>query len=137
MIEGSCLCGAVRYEVEGRTSAIWLCHCTKCQRSTGSAFHASAICPASRFRWLSGEERIREYVDTPNYVKHFCDTCGSPVPSIMPGGEVVFLHAGSLRYESPPPLSHHIFGEDRAPWFEIPEGEEQYPRHKPGTVDRE
>ncbi len=138
MIEGSCLCGAVRYTIEGRTSPVWICHCTKCQRNTGSAFHASAICRASQFSWTNGEDSIREYADTPDYVKHFCTTCGSPVPSIMEGGELIFLHAGSLVFDDEAPLiQFHIFCEDKAPWLEIAGDAEQWPRHKPGTVDRD
>ena len=76
MTTGQCLCGDVKYAIEGKISSIWLCHCSKCRRGTGSAFHASAICGADKFAWLAGEDGIREFESTPTYVTRFCGRCG-------------------------------------------------------------
>ena len=131
MISGSCLCGQVRYEVEGKISPIWLCHCSKCRRRTGSAFHASAFCGADKFSWSGGEDSIREYEDTPAYVTHFCGKCGSPVPHQMRGTELVFLHVGALDGDPERTIDHHIFTGSKAPWFEICDAKPQFEEHKP------
>ena len=127
MISGSCLCGQVRYEIEGKISPIWLCHCSKCRRRTGSAFHASAICGADNFHWRAGEELTREYEDTPDYISRFCGRCGSPVPQQLRGTDLVFLHVGALDGDPEREVVHHIFTGSKAPWYEISDDLPQFP----------
>jgi hypothetical protein len=121
----------VRYEIEGKISPIWLCHCSKCRRSTGSAFHSSAICRPEQFRWLAGEEGIREYEDSPGYRTRFCGRCGSPVPSALNDRGVIFLHAGGLDGDVGRKVVHHIFVGSKAPWFEISDALPQFDEHAP------
>jgi hypothetical protein len=128
-VTGSCLCGKVAYEIDGHTSKIWLCHCSKCRKSTGSAFHSSAICRAEQFRWIRGEEEISEYRDTPGYVVRFCGNCGSPVPSYLSEYDAVFLHVGALDGDVKADLNHHIFVGSKAPWFEILDALPKYDEH--------
>jgi hypothetical protein len=131
MITGSCLCGDVAYEIDGGISPIWLCHCTKCRRSTGSAFHASTVTKPENFRWLKGEAGIREYADTPDYKLSFCGRCGSPVPSVLEKYGMMFLHAGGLEGDPGREVVHHIFVGSKAPWYEITDPHPQYDEHKP------
>lgn len=131
MIRGRCLCGDVEYEIDGPISRIWLCHCAKCRRSNGSAFQSAAMCSAGIFRFVSGEDGIREYEDTPSYVKRFCGRCGSPVPQQLRGTEMVFLHVGGLEGDPQQRVDHHIFTGSKAPWFEITDDLPQYEEHKP------
>ncbi len=130
MITGQCLCGDVRYEIEGKISPIWLCHCGKCRRSSGSAFHASAVVRPEQFHWVSGEQAIREYVDTPGYKTRFCGRCGSPVPAYLESHGLVFLHAGALDEDTGRRVVHHIFVGSKAPWFEITDDLPRYDEHK-------
>jgi len=131
MVSGKCLCGAVRYEIDGGISPIWLCHCSKCRRATGSAFHASAVCRPDQFRWLQGEDAIAEYADTPRYTTRFCRICGSPVPSFLADFDLMFLHAGGLDDDCGREIVHHIFVGSKAPWYEIRDECPQYQGHKP------
>jgi hypothetical protein len=131
MVSGQCLCGDVKYKIEGKISPIWLCHCSKCRRSTGSAFHASAICPAENFTWQCGEEGIREYESTPTYLIRFCGRCGTPVPQQLRGTELVFLHVGALDDVGERRVDHHIFTGSKASWFEITDDKPQFDEHKP------
>jgi hypothetical protein len=135
MTKGACLCGDVSYEIEGKISPIWLCHCSKCRRSTGSAFHASAICGVDKFRFLGGEEQIREYQDSPGYNTRFCGRCGSPVPQQLRGTELVYLHVGALEGDPERTVHHHIFTASKAPWFEITDECPQFEDHKPNEGD--
>jgi len=134
MTTGRCLCGDVQYEIEGKISPIWLCHCSKCRRSNGSAFHASAVVRPDRFRWVSGEEGIREYEDTPRYKTRFCGRCGSPVPSYLESYDLVFVHAGGLDGDPDRSVVHHIFVGSKAPWYEISDALPQYPEQKPSSA---
>lgn len=129
-ITGHCLCGDVQYEIEGKVSSIWLCHCSKCRRSTGSAFHASAICRPDQFHWLSGEDSIRHYEDTPGYITGFCGRCGSPVPQRLREHEMMFLHVGALDGVPEQKIDHHIFTGSKACWYEITDGAPEYEEHK-------
>ena len=131
MVNGQCLCGDVRYAIEGKISPIWLCHCSKCRRANGSAFHASAICNATNFKWVSGEDGIREFESTPTYVTRFCGRCGSPVPQQLRGTELVFLHAGALDDVEGRVVDHHIFTGSKASWYDIRDDGEQWSEHKP------
>lgn len=131
MIRGACLCGRVAYEIDGKISPIWLCHCSKCRRATGSAFHASAVCSPEIFRWTSGEGEVQEYADSPGYKTRFCRTCGSPVPSFLENRGLVFLHVGGLDGDPGRTVVHHIFVGSKAAWFEIGDGRPQYEEHKP------
>jgi hypothetical protein len=131
MVSGSCLCGAVRYAIDGRISPIALCHCSKCRKSTGSAFHAGALCRKTRFRWLAGEAAIGEYRTPSGYTRRFCRTCGSLVPMFQDDGEYVVLHAGALEQDPGSRPVHHIFVDSKAPWFEITDGVPQSAEYGP------
>jgi len=131
MIRGSCLCGDVTYEIDAKISPIWFCHCSKCRRANGSAFHASAVCNTDVFRFPACEDGVREYQDTPGYATRFCGRCGSPVPQRLRGTELVFLHAGSFEGDPERRVAHHIFTGSKAPWFEITDDAPQFVEHRP------
>jgi hypothetical protein len=61
MVAGQCLCGGVRFEVDGELGEARLCYCTLCRRANGSAFSANVRVPIKRHRLLAGREQIREY----------------------------------------------------------------------------
>jgi len=131
MTTGECLCGDIRYEIDGKISPIWLCHCSKCRRSTGSAFHSSAVVPPNEFRWVAGEDSIKEYEDTPGYKVRFCGRCGSPVPSFLEDFGLFFIHVGGLDGDPGREIVHHIFVGSKAPWYEIHDDHPQHEEHKP------
>jgi hypothetical protein len=130
MEKGACLCGAVAYEIDGGISPIWLCHCSKCRRQTGSAFHAAAACSRDSFRWISGEDVISEYEDTPGYTVHFCSRCGSGVPSYLEEHGIMLLKAGGLEGDPGREVDHHIFVGSKAPWYEITDGKPEHEKHR-------
>jgi hypothetical protein len=71
MITGSCLCGSVRYEINGKFGPALNCHCSMCRKMTGAAFRSRVAIPAGNFRWLAGEDLLTRYVSSPE----------QPVPS--------------------------------------------------------
>ncbi len=80
---GGCLCGAVRYEVEGEPYIAGLCHCTICRKLTGSPFSATANWHAGQFR-MTGEVQTYER-------RSFCPTCGGRLFFLFDGGVEIFL----------------------------------------------
>ena len=133
MLAGQCLCGAVRYEIDGRISIIWFCHCSLCRKSSGSAFNSAAVCPKAKFRWLGGEDQICEYQQSDRYRTRFCRTCGSPCPLSLADSDLVWLPVGTLTDDPVSRPAHHIFVDSKAAWFEIHDDLPQHPEHAPGT----
>jgi hypothetical protein len=77
MLEGKCLCGAVRYQVAGPIHDVHHCHCGMCRRAHGAAFSTFARLTASDFRVVAGEGHIRRYRSSAPIERTFCDTCGT------------------------------------------------------------
>jgi hypothetical protein len=80
--EGGCLCGAVRYRVEGEPALSSVCSCTACQRRTGSAFGFGAYFKAEQVTILVGELRTYEHRsdETHRWLRfEFCTKCGTQV----------------------------------------------------------
>src|SRR5512134_3664359 len=74
---GSCLCGAVRFTIEGDLGHSDACHCTQCRKASGHYF-ASANVPRSALT-VTGEEHIRWYQSSAKVRRGFCGRCGSPL----------------------------------------------------------
>ena len=77
IIEGGCLCGAVRYQASGRVSNTMVCHCQSCRRQAGSPVVAWVTVPSASFRFTRG--RPVEFHSTPSVTRTFCGTCGTPL----------------------------------------------------------
>lgn len=117
-LRGSCLCGAVTYEVDPPFHKMIHCHCSRCRKGTGTGHATNLIAEPGRFRWLSGEDAITRY-DLPtakSFSKWFCSHCGCPVPRLRRKGDLMVIPAGSL--DSVPGIrpTDHIFWGSRAPW---------------------
>jgi hypothetical protein len=114
---GSCLCGAVRFEVEGTFERFFLCHCSFCRKDTGSAHAANLFSTSAKLSWLTGEDQVTTYkLPATRHAKSFCKTCGSALPRLHAGTTALIVPAGSL--ESPVTMrpDAHIFVASRADW---------------------
>lgn len=78
-IQGSCLCGAVRYEADFPTRFVSHCHCDNCRRAQGAGFITYAGFPAEQVRFTQGEERLTDYVSDTEATRRFCSHCGSTI----------------------------------------------------------
>ena len=84
-ISGGCLCGAVRFALSERPTHAGYCHCTRCQRRTGTASSAQARIDACTFRLTAGEESLSAWRHPDGgFEKCFCRTCGSHLLSRNP-----------------------------------------------------
>ncbi|MGH8866188.1 MAG: GFA family protein, partial [Burkholderiales bacterium] len=81
MLNGSCLCGSVRYEISGPLEGALNCHCSMCRKAHGAAFRSRAGIRAKDFRWVSGEELITWFESSTGNHRGFCSRCGSPLLS--------------------------------------------------------
>jgi hypothetical protein len=83
-LRGGCGCGAVRFEVTAPLQSANYCHCTRCQRRSGTAASANARPEPGSFRILSGEESLRAWRPASGWEKWFCGACGSALFSRHP-----------------------------------------------------
>lgn len=123
---GGCACGAVRYQVTAVPIFVHCCHCTWCQRETGSAFAVNALIEADRVELLSGEI---ETVQTPSASGRGqkiirCHMCRIALWSHYPGAgdKIDFLRAGTLDDPGQMPPDIHIYTSTKLAWVVIPEG---------------
>src|SRR5215210_4280280 len=84
VLSGGCLCGGVRYAVSEPFVSSNYCHCTRCQRRTGTAASANAKVAEGSFRILQGEDLVRCWRPEQGYEKCFCSICGSALFSKDP-----------------------------------------------------
>ena len=117
---GGCLCGAIRFEIDReKIISAHHCHCTDCQRSTGSAFATFCIVPEAGFRSLTGDARFYAVEGTSGgpVDRGFCGDCGSPLfsrVSIAPG--FLFVKAGALDDASWLEPASSYWGASAQPW---------------------
>lgn len=76
-LTGGCVCGSVRFEIGEPFVSSSYCHCTRCQRRTGTGSSANARARADSFRVVAGEDRIRSWKPQTGAEKFFCGDCGS------------------------------------------------------------
>ena len=77
MYTGSCLCGAVRYEIQGAVERTSKCWCTMCQKQHGAAFGPYANVASDALKFVQGREFITRYRSSPGVERTFCTVCGS------------------------------------------------------------
>jgi hypothetical protein len=127
MIEGGCLCGAIRYESQGRALRFAHCHCPDCRKASGATFASTLVVESSGFRVTAGEADIVPYASSPGKVRCFCKHCGSPLFSRVDSRpDVVLIRAGSLDGDPGMRPEMHIWVKAKAPWDEIHDDLPQY-----------
>jgi hypothetical protein len=128
MLTGNCLCGTVRFELHGKPGPFAYCHCTMCQRASGSAFGANVPVRARYLKWVSGLESIAEYESSPGKFRAFCRSCGSPVYSRRDAEPDSFrIRLGTLNGDPERRAFGHFWVASKAAWFEIADALPQYP----------
>lgn len=134
IIRASCLCGTIRWEIDGPLDArrrdpedeallslllMSNCHCGRCRKVHGAPFATYMAASAKRFRLTAGHDNIVRYEATPGWFRPFCKTCGSTVPDGVPWKGRVGMPAGPLDDDPGIVPRSHIFVASKAPWFEI------------------
>ena len=124
--EGGCTCGLVRYRIEAAPLIVHCCHCSWCQRETGSAFVVNALFEADRVSLLQGEVVL---VHTPSASGRGqriarCPACHVALWSHYPGGgdAIRFIRVGTLETPGRVTPDVHIYTSTRLPWVRLPEG---------------
>ena len=127
MHRGSCLCGAVTYEVSGEFGEGYFCHCQRCRKATGSAFASNAKIRPEQFRLLTGHDVLKgfHHAET-GLTRKFCGECGSPIVSERVVPHVMVVRLGSLDTPLDWKPVGHIFVSSKAQWDHIHDDFPQY-----------
>jgi hypothetical protein len=128
--KGSCLCGALTYQIEGEVDGIWMCHCSNCRKVSGGTGNAILVVKRNRFHWLTGEHNRVTYELRPTYSITRCITCGTPLPA-EEDEDTVYLTAGTLDDPIDVGIQTHIFCGSRAAWDHDMEGARYFDERPP------
>jgi hypothetical protein len=121
-LTGGCLCGAVRFEVNEPPISASYCHCTRCQRRTGTAASAQARIVPGSLRIVSGEELVRAYEPEDGFPKEFCSACGSALWSRNPENpEALSVRMGAFDEDPGVRPSYRQYVAYAARWEPIPD----------------
>ncbi|WP_127903426.1 GFA family protein [Solirhodobacter olei] len=129
-MHGHCTCGAVRYRLTDRPLFTHCCHCTWCQRETGSAFALNAMIETDRVDLLAGapEEIVTPSASGKGQIILRCPSCHVALWSHYAGSgrRIAFVRVGTLEDPAACPPDVHIFTATRLPWVQIPAGARVY-----------
>jgi hypothetical protein len=127
-LTGGCLCGGVRFRVDAPLVVATYCHCTRCQRRTGTAASAQARIQPGSLTVTQGEELIRRYAPPDGFPKLFCGACGSALWSQSPvDPEIISVRLGAFDGDPGIRPSLRQFVAYAASWEGIPD--DGLPRH--------
>ncbi|WP_324137122.1 GFA family protein [Bradyrhizobium sp.] len=125
-MEGGCTCGHVRYRLAGKPLIVHACHCSWCQRETGTAHALNALYEANRVEHLKAEP---EFIQTPTASGRGqriarCPNCKVAIWSNYPqaGPMVRFVRVGTMDSPGEYPPDIHIFTSSKLPWVTFPDG---------------
>ena len=144
VIRGSCLCGDVKFEIDGPLMRPLNCHCTFCRKQQGAAFRSRVRVRRSDFKWIVGEALLTYYEATPGYRRGFCRVCGSPILNrAEPHSRLAKSHPQTLTefgialgvLDDDPGVrpESHVFVGSKAPWFDITDDLPQFAQLPPSA----
>lgn len=121
MLEGSCACGSVRYQIRGDlVGPVTYCHCWRCRKHSGSSFGTTVGVRDEDFVVVAGEERLASWESSPGVRRYFAGCCGSPIfkrDDAMPG--FLGFRLGTLDSDPERRAELHFMVGSKAPWVEI------------------
>ena len=132
-LTGGCGCGAVRYEISAPLGRARYCHCTRCQRRTGSAAAASAPVQPGTLTITAGAEHIKGWAPGGGFAKEFCGECGSALFA-RPGPDAAMVRLGTIDGDPGVRPEFRQFVAYAAPWEPIPD--DGLPRHPESRHER-
>jgi hypothetical protein len=130
VLEGGCLCGAVRYRVRGKPTNTMICHCRTCRRATGSPVVAWLTFASADFEVTTGT--LAEFRSTPPVRRGFCRTCGTPLTySHQESPDSIDVTTCSLDEPQAFPPTHHSWLSDDVGWVRFGDGLPAFQESRP------
>ena len=118
MIEGSCCCGAVKFQLSSVPSMMGTCHCSRCRKAGASTI---VFVKKEDLIWVQGKEQVALYKPGPpyKYGRCFCKICGSSLGEILSEEDSFPIAANALDTEIGLRNQFHEFASERPSWSEI------------------
>ncbi len=132
-LEGSCLCGTIRYTASG-LGPIGHCHCATCRKAHSAAFSSVASVARANFRWTQGEDALSSYESSPGKRRFFCSRCGSQLTAGWEHEDEIILRLGCLDTDPQSQAVAHVWTSDKAPWYDITDDLPRLPKGRPRKV---
>jgi hypothetical protein len=129
MHKGSCLCGAVSFEVEGELKPGDACHCDQCRKQSGH-FWASTNVSRDAIA-IDGEDKVSWYRSSGRVRRGFCSQCGSVLFWELADKDLLAVAMGAFDKPTGAELEMHIFVGSKGDYYEIADGLPQYERFPP------
>jgi hypothetical protein len=129
-LTGGCLCGAIRYTVSAPITELRACHCTHCQKGSGTGASVNAPIPSAAFKLTQGKpKRFTDTADSGRTLyRDFCGDCGSPLYSQRAATpELMALRAGTLDDAGNVKITTNIWTRSARPWTYIDPASKQFP----------
>jgi hypothetical protein len=125
MIQGSCCCGAVRFELTAPPTMMATCHCTRCRKVGLGAF---VFVGRASFRWIEGQDMVESYQPDPPYPfsRCFCRRCGTALGEPLSPAEDFPIAANCLDSDPGVRNRFHEFVAEKPAWYEICDGARQF-----------
>ncbi len=116
-MKGSCLCGAIEYEVDSLDMPIAHCHCQTCRKAHAAPFATTAGVMREHFRWLKGEDKLSAFESSLGKLRHFCSICGSQLMAERANQPHVILRVATLDEDPLVAPQLHIWTSHDVPWL--------------------
>lgn len=119
MFVGSCLCRAVKWQIDAVLEQMHHCHCSRCRKACSAAFATNAVTTIDGVRFLRGEDNGQLFLlPGAKYFAHaFCKTCGSSMPQKDAARGRHSVPLGCMDDDLVVRAEHHIFTDWKAPWY--------------------
>ena len=129
--QGSCLCNAIRFEVDEFEPQTGNCHCSMCRKFHGAAYATLAEARQDHFRWIAGEHLIKNYTADNNTIRSFCSNCGSSLMFSSPNADPDLVEIALGCFDDGVPIrpDAHIYVTSGAEWA-LPE--DDLPQYEAG-----
>jgi hypothetical protein len=137
MTKGSCLCGAVAFELDDAGIVVTVaCYCTNCRKVSGSQYGVYLQVRRDCFRWVSGEDHTVAYESSPGNERAFCRTCGCVAPTPTSYG-AVRVPGGALDGDPGVLPDVVLFAASTAPWCSAEKARQSFPDAGPAELWRD
>jgi len=115
---GSCLCGNVTYEIQGKLRPVCACHCNQCRKTSGH-YVAATQCKSKDLS-IKGDT-LSWYKSSSTAERGFCGTCGSNLFWRRFGNEDTSVFAGTIDGPSGVVMDSQILTQTKGDYYELPD----------------
>ena len=131
-LNGSCLCGQIKYTLSSPPLLLENCHCVMCRKAHGSAYTTFAKVTKSDFQFTAGAEHVSRYRSSPEVQRSFCKNCGGKFTFEWDQApEYLWLAAGTFDDDPGLKPKFHIFVDSKADWYTINDDLPRYAGYPP------